>query len=96
MVGYGVALDRDARIRRAVIRSVLNCDGLDLARFAQRFGVAALEWLPELVCLLEFSMLELQDGRLVPTSAGLEHADCIGPLLYAPGVEACMRGFEAR
>lgn len=95
-VRYGVALDRDTRMRRAVIRSGLNREGLDLGRFEQRFGIAALEWLPELVRLLEFGMLELQDGHLAPTSAGLEHADCIGPLLYADDVEVRMRGFEAR
>jgi oxygen-independent coproporphyrinogen-3 oxidase len=96
VVQYGVVLDRDARMRRAVIRSVLNRDGLDLGLFAERFGIAALAWLPELTWLVEDGMLELQGGRLAPTAAGLERADAIGPLLYAPTVEARMRGFEAR
>jgi oxygen-independent coproporphyrinogen III oxidase len=95
-VRYGVVLDRDTRMRRAVIRSVLNRDGLHLGLFAQRFGVGALAWLPELTWLLEAGMLDLQGDRLVPTDAGLERADAIGPLLYAPAVEARMRSFEAR
>jgi len=95
-IRYGVALDRDAQMRRAVLRSVLSRPGLDLARFGARFGVSAIDYLPELAALADLGMLEISGGCLVPTASGFERADAIGPLLYAPHIKSHMKAFELR
>lgn len=93
-VSHGIELDRDAQIRRIVIKSLLNEDGLDLARFDAQFDASAHDCLPELSVLAELEMLDVNDGRMALTTAGLERADTIGPLLYAPDVSARMEAFE--
>ena len=95
-VRYGATLDRDAQIRRTVLKSVLNRAGLDLARFEARFGVSAMEYLPELAALADLGMFETSSGCLVPTASGFERADAIGPLLYAPHIKSHMEAFELR
>ena len=95
-IRYGVALDRDAQMRRAVLRSVLSRPGLDLARFEARFGVSAIDYLPELAALADLGMLETSSGYLMPTASGFERADAIGPLLYAPHIKSHMKAFELR
>ncbi len=96
VASHGTEIGRDEQMRRTIIKGVLSRTGLGLAAFETRFDIAAPEYLPELAALARLGMLETRDGRLVPTAAGFEHADVIGPLLYAPGVRARMEAFELR
>ena len=95
-IRYGVELGRDAQIRRAVLKSVLNRAGLHLSRFEARFGVSAMAYLPELATLAELGMLEISGDSLAPTASGFERADVIGPLLYATHIQSRMKAFELR
>jgi oxygen-independent coproporphyrinogen-3 oxidase len=93
---YGVTLDADAQARRMALKGVLHADGLMLRDFAMRFGHSALAAFPELSRLLGLGLLEQRGDRLAPTPAGLENADAIGPLLYAPATKVRMEAFALR
>lgn len=93
---YGCELDGHERRRRWVIKSLLRAEGLDLAAYAGHFGSAAPDDLPELAALADAGLAEYAGGRLVPTVAGLERSDAIGPWLYSPAVRHGMEAFELR
>jgi oxygen-independent coproporphyrinogen-3 oxidase len=95
-VRYGVRLDRDARMRRRVLKGVLSAEGLHLTAFAARFGISAPAAFPELQRFADLGLLESTGDRLTPTAAGLENADAIGPLLYAPAIRSRMEAFALR
>jgi oxygen-independent coproporphyrinogen III oxidase len=92
VVAHGFALDGDEQRRRFVIQSLLQAPGLDLARYAARFGSAALDDLPRLRDL--GALATLDDARLALTPAGLERSDAIGPWLYSDRVLRLMAGYE--
>jgi oxygen-independent coproporphyrinogen-3 oxidase len=95
-VRYGVRLDRDARMRRAALKGVLSAEGLDLAAFETGFGTPAPTAFPELKRFAGLGLLQRTGDRLIPTAAGLENADAIGPLLYAPAIRSRMEAFALR
>lgn len=94
-VSYGYQLDRDDQVRRFVIQSILQVDGLSLKKFQDRFGSDVTEALPELVKLTDEGLLELTGDCLVPTAAGIELSDSIGVYLYSSRVRELMQRYEA-
>jgi oxygen-independent coproporphyrinogen III oxidase len=90
---YGFALDGAERLRRYVIQSLLQVEGLDLIAYRARFGSDAPDDLPELA-RFEDRGLAMRDGdRLRLTEAGLEMSDVIGPALYSARVRNLMGSY---
>ena len=92
---HGVAVSRADRVRRHVLMSILHRDGLALDRFVARFGRDPRLELP-LSELERRGWLVEARGRLVPTPAGLERSDAIGPWLYSAEIKARMEAFAWR
>jgi len=90
----GCDLSRGDSVRRYVMKSILNRDGLDCTRFTTRFGASPEACLPDLGRLVEAGCLEMRGTTLHPTDKGLEWSDAIGPFLYSSTVTERMDGFE--
>jgi len=91
---YGFALDGADQLRRFVIQSLLQVEGLDLIAYRARFGSEAPDDLPELA-RFEDRGLAIRDGdRLRLTEAGLEMSDIIGPALYSARVRNLMGSYR--
>ena len=93
---YGCELDEAEQKRRWVIKSVLRAEGLDLSAYAAHFGSAASEDVPELGELLGAGMLTRDGQRILPTEAGLERSDAMGPRLYSRRARRLMEAYEVR
>jgi oxygen-independent coproporphyrinogen III oxidase len=91
---HGVELDQDDQMRRFVVKSILRVDGLDRARFRNRFGADPLVVFAPLQGLLDSRLLDDADGSLVPTAAGLELSDAIGPWLTSSRIRLRMEAFQ--
>lgn len=89
---HGFELNGEEQRRRFVIQSLLTEPGLSYEAYAQRFGSAALDDLPQ---LQELTALELadDDGRMLALNdRGVAYADTIGPWLASAQVRALMAG----
>jgi len=90
---HGLCLSEEEQIRRYVILSLLQMEGMSLREFAQRFpgvDVDSLTGLPE---LRERGWLRRTEEREVLTALGLEHSDQVGPMLYSATVRDRLREF---
>ena len=96
LADYGCELDASEQRRRWVIKSLLRAEGLDLASYERHFGSQASDDVPELAPLRDAGLVESRGNRLVPTPAGLERSDAIGPWLYSESVRQGMADFELR
>lgn len=93
-VRYGIDLDRNEQERRYVLKSLLRSEGMDRIRFRALFDRDAIEAVPALQRLVDCGLLNLSHTRIVPTAAGLERSDAVGPWLYAPTITDRMQAFE--
>lgn len=93
---FGIELDRQERARRYVLLSLLQEEGLDLARYRQRFFQSPWDDLPELARLESDGLIERSGAVLRLTEVGLERSDAIGPWLYSAPVRRRMEAFEWR
>ena len=101
---HGFALDDDEQRRRYLLQSVLNTEGLDVARYAARFGSDPTADFPELRVFEEAGLVSLdhitREGttRRVwhPTQLGLERSDALGPWFFSDRVRALMAGYEPK
>ena len=94
---YGIVLDAGEQRRRYVLMSLLQAEGLNLARYRRRFGAEAWEHLPELKELETHGLAETLHGSLLRmTAAGLERSDTIGPWLTSQKIRALMQEYELR
>jgi oxygen-independent coproporphyrinogen-3 oxidase len=50
--------------------------------------------LPEVAELIDAGLVERLDSQFVPTPAGLERSDAIGPWLYSDAVRRTMSTFD--
>ena len=83
---HGFELDGEEQRRRYVIQSLLTEPGLSHAAYAQRFGAACLDDLPQLQELLALE-LACDDGTLLTLNErGITYADTIGPWLASARV----------
>jgi oxygen-independent coproporphyrinogen-3 oxidase len=90
---WGVRLRRDERMRRFIIQSILNRDGLDMSRLEDLFGIKSTGEFPELNTLIENGLLMLQGGRLMLTADGMGYSDSIGPFLYSEASRQSLKRF---
>lgn len=91
---YGAPLDESERRRRFVIKSILRRDGLDGAQYRSRFGSSAFEDFPELGDLVRLELAKISGHCLVPTQAGLDRSDSIGPWLFSESNRYRMEEFS--
>ena len=94
LVDYGVYLNRDERRRRYLIKSLLQCEGLDCSLYKARFAADPQLDFPPLVRLFEEGLAHRQEGRIRLTEQGIELSDRIGPWLYSKPVRALMEGYQ--
>ena len=93
MATHGIRLDADEQLRRFLILSLLQAEGMTLAEFAARFPGSDPEDMPEVRGLIERGWLLREADRLVLSPEGLQHSDTVGPLLYSPPVRERLREF---
>lgn len=83
---YGFELSPDEQMRRFVLMSLLQKEGLPTQQFSARFGHSIFEQFPELDWLIDNDLAQW-DGELISlTDTGLERSDQIGPFLFSPEV----------
>lgn len=92
---WGVRLQRNDRLRRFIIQSILNRDGLDLGRLKQLFGADALEECHQVETLLNKGLLVPLGDRLKLTPVGMGYSDSIGPYLYSEESRQSLHRFAA-
>jgi oxygen-independent coproporphyrinogen-3 oxidase len=93
---HGFALDRDEQQRRYVLQSILNAEGLDVARYAARFGTDPAADFPDLRSFVELDVLCFNGARFCPTALGLERSDALGPWFFSPRVRSLMAEYEQK
>ena len=94
MAVYGCTLDEAEQRRRYLIKSLLRVDGLSAAGYSQCFGSDCRTDFPELGGLEAAGLAIWKDEFLIPTAAGLERSDTIGPWLYSAVVADEMNGYQ--
>lgn len=85
-IDHGFRLDEEEQRRRFLIKSLLHTDGLDLDRYAIRYGTPAHLDFPEIEALLAASLACRDAGTIRLTPRGLELSDAIGPWLASERV----------
>jgi oxygen-independent coproporphyrinogen-3 oxidase len=93
---HGFALDEGERKRCYLLQSILSNDGLDAARYAERFGTDPADDFPDLRDFAELGLLSLDGGKWTPTALGLERSDALGPWFFSDRVRGLMGGYEAK
>jgi len=93
---HGFALDAGEQRRRYLLQSILNVEGLDVSRYAARFGSNPAHDFPDLRAFADLGLLEHQAGTWRPTGTGLEWSDAIGPWLFSDRVRALMAEYESK
>jgi oxygen-independent coproporphyrinogen III oxidase len=90
---HGFHLSDDEQRRRFLILSVLQAEGMAIEEFQERFPECDVDACPGLAELVERGWLTRTADRYVPTPAGIEHSDFLGPLLYSESVLRRLREF---
>jgi oxygen-independent coproporphyrinogen-3 oxidase len=93
---HGFALEADEQRRRYLIQSLLNAEGLDADRYADRFGTDPGEDFPDLGAFTDLGLLTRTGVRWLPTPLGLERSDALGPWFYSGRVRSLMAGYEPK
>jgi oxygen-independent coproporphyrinogen-3 oxidase len=92
----GFVLDGGERRRRYLLQSILNVDGLDVSRYAARFGSDPADDCPDLRTFADLGLLEYVGERWRPTVAGLEWSDALGPWFFSERVRTLMAEYELK
>lgn len=90
---HGLWLSAEEQLRRYVILSLLQAEGLSRAEFAGRFPETHLDELSGITGLRARGWLVGTGEREQLTPTGLEHSDEVGPLLYSSPVRERLREF---
>jgi oxygen-independent coproporphyrinogen-3 oxidase len=93
---HGLWLSGEEQMRRYVILSLLQAEGMSRAEFTERFADAALDGLSGIAELKERGWLITTDEREQLTTLGLEHSDEVGPLLYSVPVRERLQDFLSK
>jgi oxygen-independent coproporphyrinogen-3 oxidase len=93
---HGFALDADEQRRRYLLQSILNTEGLDIARYTARFGTDPAEDFPDLHIFAELGLLEYDADRYFPTPLGLERSDALGPWFFSQRVRSLMAEYAPK
>jgi oxygen-independent coproporphyrinogen-3 oxidase len=93
---HGFALEREEQQRRYVLQSILNVEGLEVARYLARFGTDPADDFPDLRTFADLELLAFDGARWVPTALGLERSDALGPWFFSAPVRALMAEYEPK
>lgn len=93
LINYGVLLDREEQMRRYVLKTMFNKDGLRIEEYKREFGSNPEEDFELLEELIENSYLTKEDGRLVLTERGMEFSDNIGIKFISEKIRKRMEGY---
>jgi oxygen-independent coproporphyrinogen-3 oxidase len=93
---HGFELNEDEQRRRYLLQSILSADGLDASRYAERFGTDPADDFPDLRTLADLGLLAFESGRWMPTPAGLERSDAIGPWFFSRRVRDLIAEYRPR
>lgn len=96
LADYGFELDREEKVRRFVLLSLLQAQGLPVATYRDRFAAEPCQDLPELLALAEVGLIQISDARVQLTESGLERSDAVGPWLYSARVRHRMESYSWR
>ncbi len=91
---YGFVLDDQEQQRRYLLVSLLQAEGMEVARFHNRFDCDPQESFPELELLVDSGLLRATPDHLQLTEAGLERSDQIGPYLFSDLVAERMEDYQ--
>ncbi len=91
---FGYKLSLDEQMRRFTLMSLLQASGLQQDGFQSRFGVRAVDALPELQNLLEQEFALADGGTIRLTECGMERSDQIGPMLFSSEVHSRMEAYS--
>jgi len=92
----GFALDAGEQRRRYLLQSILNSEGLNTSRYAARFGSDPADDFPDLRTFADLGLLEQQGEDWLPTAAGLEWSDALGPWFFSERVRNLMAEHELK
>lgn len=90
---HGIVLSDEEQLRRYLILSLLQAQGVERAELQAQFPNFDPTALPELQLLRERGWIDWRSERLQLTAAGLRHSDRVGPLLYSRRVLDSLRKF---
>lgn len=93
---YGIELSRDEQMRRFIIKTILNADGLNLRLFEKRFDQSPIQLFPELSQLCEAGLMSMTEDHIRPTDEAFQYADAIGPLFYSQAIATRMREYRLK
>jgi oxygen-independent coproporphyrinogen III oxidase len=93
---HGFALDADEQKRRYILQSILNAEGLNASRYAERFGTDAADDFPDLLAFTELGLLAFDGAKWTPTPLGLERSDALGPWFFSAQVQRLMAEYEVK
>jgi oxygen-independent coproporphyrinogen-3 oxidase len=95
-VDYGFRLDADDQRRRHLIISLLQCEGMIVRDYVDRFGTQPVQDFPMLLDLVEHGLMRITDQHVVLTDAGIEYSDAIGPWLNSSKVRKLEASYQWR
>lgn len=90
---HGVWLTRDEQLRRYVLLSLLQAEGLSRVEFRQRFPDLSVDDVYDFDDLVARGWLAASDERYTLTATGLELSDSIAPMLYSSEVRERLWAF---
>lgn len=93
-VDFGFHLDADERRRRHLIISLLQCEGLLISDYRDRFDSDPITDFPQLAQLESNGYLVVGPERLTLTEAGIEYSDAIGPWLNSAHVQELEAAYQ--
>lgn len=92
---HGIWLSEDEQLRRYLIMSLLQVEGLSLDEFARQFPGVDIDSLSGVGELGNRGWISRTEERVLLTPLGLEHSDQVGPILYSPAVRNRLLEFTA-
>ncbi|MCI5058713.1 MAG: STM4012 family radical SAM protein [Flavobacteriales bacterium] len=92
-VRYGIFLDLEERVRRFIIKSLIDGGSLDMQLFETEFNFNVIE-LDIINQLFEQNWIMENGGIIQLTNEGMEKEDLIGPMLFTPKVKELMKKFQ--
>lgn len=93
-IDYGFELNREETLRRGVILSLLQVQGLDRGEYRNQFKIDVIDQFPELQELESCGVANIKRNRILLTDRGIELSDAIGPWLYSDNVRNRMNNYS--
>lgn len=93
-VDYGIELDLEDQKRRYVLLSLLQCEGLNLHTYQQKFQSSIFDDFPELVLLEKQRLASSDSDYLILNEQGIAYSDVIGHWFFSNNIKSRMQDWE--